>query len=224
MIVLALDTSFDACSAAILSDDAILWAKQKIIGKGHAEILPPMVALGLKSAGVTPQAIDRIGVVIGPGAFAGVRVGLAFARGFAIGLGADVVGISSHEALAASLPAGDGLIATVFDARRGQVYAALHDAALDEMLAPFVAAPGEAAAALSMAAGDSALRMAGSGVPLLAIARPYTADQTGYVDPAALARRVSGKPVSSHPPAPLYLRPPDAAPASRSLFDGLDLP
>ncbi|HBS32174.1 MAG TPA: tRNA (adenosine(37)-N6)-threonylcarbamoyltransferase complex dimerization subunit type 1 TsaB [Parvularcula sp.] len=221
MITLAIDTAFDACSAAILSGGDVLWAEQKIIGKGHSEVLPPMVAAGLRASGVAPKEIARIGVVVGPGAFAGVRVGLAFARAFRLGLKADVAGITSHEALAASLPPGVGLIATVFDARRGQVYAALHDADLRELTAPFVATPSEAAARLSGAACGARLRVAGSGKALVAFGHQFTDEPLQHADPAAIARRAALRAPAGALPAPLYLRPPDAAPSKGSLFDGL---
>lgn len=224
MIVLALDTALDACSAAILSGDDVLWSEQRVIGKGHSEILPPMVAFGRLASGVAPAAIDRIGVVIGPGAFAGVRVGLAFARAFRIGLEADVVGLSTTEALAASLAPCEGLTAIVFDARRGQVYAALYDEGLNELLAPFVAAPSDAALALAATASGRPMRLAGSGAGLLALDRPHTVDQMLYADPAAIARRAAAKPWSPAPPQPLYLRPPDAAPGAPTLFAGLEPP
>ena len=224
MIVLALDTAFEACSAAILSGDAVPWSEQRIIGKGHSEVLPPMIAGGLRSAGVAPREIDRIAVVVGPGAFAGVRVGLSFARAFRLGLNADIVGVSSNEALAASLARGDAMIAAVFDARRGQVYAALHGAGLSEIVAPFVARPASAAARLSEAAAGAPLRLAGSGAGLLALDRPHTVEAALHICPVALARLAAGKSRSPAPPAPLYLRPPDAAPAAPSLFAGLDPP
>lgn len=224
MIVLALDTAFEACSAAILSGDDVLWSARRIIGKGHSEVLPPMVAMGLRASGVAPAAVDRLGVVIGPGAFAGVRVGLAFARAFRIGLNADVVGLSTAEALAASLAPCEGLTAIVFDARRGQVYAALYDAALNELLAPFVAAPSETALALAATAPGEPMRLAGSGAGLLSLDRPHTVDQSLYADPAAIARRAAAKPRSPAPPQPLYLRPPDAAPGAAALFAGLEPP
>ena len=224
MIVLALDTAFEACSAAILSGDYVLWTEQKIIGKGHSEVLPPMIADGLRAAGVAPRDVDRIGVVVGPGAFAGVRVGLAFARSFRLGLKADVAGVASNEALAASLAPGAALIAAVFDARRGQVYAALYGADLAEIIGPFVAGPEEASARISAAATAAPLRLAGSGAGLLRLDRPYTVDSSIHIDPVALARRAATAPASPAPPGPLYLRPPDAAPAAASLFSGLDLP
>jgi tRNA threonylcarbamoyladenosine biosynthesis protein TsaB len=220
MIVLAFDTAFDACSAAILRGDDVLWAERKIIGKGHSEALPPMVASGLSAARVTPAAIDRIGVVIGPGAFAGVRVGVAFARAFPLGLKADVVGVSSTQALAATLAPPAGPTAIVFDARRGQVYAALYDASLKELVPPFVASPEEAARKLSEAAGVPTLRLAGSGAGLLALASAAVIDAALYADPVAIARRARTLAPASAPPVPLYLRPPDAAPAAACLFAG----
>jgi tRNA threonylcarbamoyladenosine biosynthesis protein TsaB len=221
MITLAIDTAFDACSAAILSGGDILWTEQRIIGKGHSEVLPPMIAAGLRAAKVEPKTISRISVVIGPGAFAGVRVGLAFARAFRLGLEADVIGVTSHEALAASLPPGADLIATVFDARRGQVYAALHDAGLNELIAPFVATPEAASARLTDAAGGAPMRAAGSGKALVALDRPPAEEELLYADPAAIARRGAMRAPSAALPVPLYLRPPDAAPSKGSLFDGL---
>ncbi|MFN0024213.1 MAG: tRNA (adenosine(37)-N6)-threonylcarbamoyltransferase complex dimerization subunit type 1 TsaB [Parvularculaceae bacterium] len=224
MLILSIDTAFDACSAAITDGIAVLWMDQKIIGRGHSEILPPMVAGGFGIAGVGARDLGRIGVVIGPGAFAGVRVGLAFARALRIGLKAEVVGVSSNEALAASMALGPEFLAPVFDARRGQVYAALYDAALNECLAPFVAAPAEASARIAAAAGAGRLTLAGSGAALMTLDRPYTVDPVMHADPVALARRAGQKPASLTLPAPLYLRPPDAAPARASLFAGFGGP
>lgn len=221
MIVLAFDTAFDACSAAILRGDDVLWAERRIIGKGHSEALPPMVASGLAAASVTPAAIDRIGVVIGPGAFAGVRVGLAFARAFRIGLNADIVGVSSTHALAASLAPHAGPTAIVFDARRGQVYAALYDAALTEVVPPFVARPSEATAKILDAAAPGPLRLAGSGAPLVIHGHRAMVDPALHADPVAIARLARATPPSAAAPAPLYLRPPDAAPAAASPLAGL---
>ncbi len=222
MITLAIDTALDACSAALVSGADVLWSEQRIIGKGHSEVLPPMVAAGLRTSGVRPVDIDRIGVVIGPGAFAGVRVGLAFARAFRIGLKADVAGVSSTEALAASLAPHDGATAIVFDARRGQVYAALYGDDFREILPPFVAAPEEAAARLAAGAEGRNLRLAGSGAVFVNPDHPYTVDAALWADPAAIAPLAAARRAVAALPQPLYLRPPDAAPAAASLFSGPD--
>lgn len=218
MRTLAIDTSFEACSAAILDGDRIAWTKTEIIGRGHSEVLPVMVADGLAATGFRVGDLDRVGVVIGPGAFAGVRVGLAFARGLCLGTGVRAVGVSSLKALAASVASGD-LIATAFDARRGQVYAALYGKLLRELIVPFVAAPEEAAARLSAGAGEK-FTLAGSGAALLAphFERPVDRSATAHIDPVALARLAASAALSNSPPEPLYLRPPDAAPSDGGLF------
>lgn len=222
MKVLAIDTSFEACSAAIVDDGDVAWAETKVIGRGHSEILPVMVAEGLATAGIAVRDLDRIGVVIGPGTFAGIRVGLAFARGLCLGTGVRAVGVTSLKALAAGCEPHE-FIAPIFDARRGQVYAALHDRSLRELIEPFVASPADAAWRLSGGAASS-LTLAGSGAALVAphLGAAFAISATTTIDPAALARLAAAAPAPSSPPSPLYLRPPDAAPSRGSLFGDLE--
>jgi tRNA threonylcarbamoyladenosine biosynthesis protein TsaB len=221
MRVLAIDTAFDACSAAILDNGRVMWTESRAIGRGHAEVLPAMVAEGLRAAGAAAFDIDRVGVVIGPGAFAGLRVGLAFARGFCIGTRARAVGISSTKALAASAAARAPALAAAFDARRGEIYAALYLPDLEEQIAPFVAPP--EAAARRIAALEERPILAGSGAPLLAPFLPSASldSRLASIDPAAVARLAAAADEPIDPPAPLYLRPPDTAPSAASLFDGV---
>lgn len=218
MKILAIDTSFDACSAAIVCDGTATWSERRIIGKGHSEILPPMIADGLAATGCSAADFDRIGVVIGPGAFAGIRVGLAFARAFRLGATAVVIGVSSLEALAASVKERRA-IAPVFDARRGQVYAALYDASLEPLIEPFVAAPHAAAARLNERAVEFAAL--GSGAALVA---PHLIEGVAildhrHIDPACVALIAARRAPGGTPPLPLYLRPPDAAPSRGSIFN-----
>lgn len=224
MRVLAIDTSFEACSAAILDGETVLWRDQRMIGRGHAEVLPVMVAAGLAATALRISDFDRIGVVIGPGAFAGVRVGLAFARALCLGMKAKAVGVTSLKALAASIDR-RGLVAPAFDARRGQVYAALYDASLRELIEPFVAAPAEAARRLA-AGADNSLTLAGSGAALIAphLSVPFGMSPVLHIDPVAAARLAMSADLPSAPPSPLYLRPPDAAPSAGGLFDRLSEP
>lgn len=222
MRILSIDTSFEACSAAIVDGGHVAWAETRMIGRGHAEVLPVMAAEGLRTAGIAVRDLDRIGVVVGPGAFAGVRVGLAFARGLCLGTGVRAVGVTSLKALAASAEPRT-LIAPVFDARRGQVYAALYDRSLRGLIEPFVASPADAARRLSEGAASS-LTLAGSGAPLIAphLGAAFAISATTTIDPAALARLVAAAPAPTSPPTPLYLRPPDAAPSRGSLFGDLE--
>lgn len=218
MKLLAIDTCFDACSAAIAVDGEIAWSERRLIGKGHSEVLPVMVAQAFADTGLSAHDLDRVGVVIGPGAFAGVRVGLAFARGLVLGTKARAIGVTSTLALAESVKF-SGVLGVAFDARRGQVYAAAYDQSLAELIAPFVASPVVAAARLGALSTDG-LTLAGSGAALVAphVSSAHSSGEDTLIDPAALARLCEAAPSTDASPAPLYLRPPDAAPSSGSLF------
>jgi tRNA threonylcarbamoyladenosine biosynthesis protein TsaB len=215
MRVLSIDTSFETCSAAMIDDGDILWTATALIGRGHAEVLPVMVAEGLCATKLKVADVDRIGVVIGPGAFAGIRVGLAFARALRLGTAAVAIGVTSLEALAASVDDA-GRVAPVFDARRGQVYAALFAADRRQLVAPFVAPPAEAALRI----GAAAATLAGSGAALVAphLDRRVPISSVREIDPVAVARLAMNAETPAAPPAPLYLRPPDAIPSAQSGF------
>ena len=124
MRVLIVDTALGACSAAVVEDGRLLGLRTELMTKGHQERLAGMARDAVADAGGGFGALDRIGVTVGPGSFTGLRVGLAFAQGLGAALSRPVVGVSTLNALAASVEAG-GLVAAVIDARRGQVYARL---------------------------------------------------------------------------------------------------
>jgi tRNA threonylcarbamoyladenosine biosynthesis protein TsaB len=222
MLVLGIDTALKSCSAAVLKDGAVLAGKGLALEKGHAEHLAPVVAAVLAAAGVSAQELDRVGVVVGPGGFAGVRVGLAFARGLALGTGIKVIGVTSLAALAAGVAAPRSLVASIVDARRGQVYAALYEGAGSVRVAPFVAAPAEALFRLIEAAEAVPVALVGDGAGLLAAHQGFTASGADTeIDAKIVARLAAEASEPAHPPAPLYLRPPDAKPGAPSLFEGL---
>jgi len=86
MLVLAIDTALDACSAALIDadDDRVLASESREIGRGHAEHLLPIIDGVMKKAGVKFNDVDRFAVTVGPGSFTGLRVGLSAARGFGL--------------------------------------------------------------------------------------------------------------------------------------------
>ncbi|MEX0644918.1 MAG: tRNA (adenosine(37)-N6)-threonylcarbamoyltransferase complex dimerization subunit type 1 TsaB [Parvularculaceae bacterium] len=223
MLVLGVDSALKSCSAAILKDGAVLAERALFLEKGHAELLAPMVAEVLAEARVAARDLDRIGVVIGPGGFAGVRVGLAFARGLALGTRIKVVGVTSLAALAAGVTApARGLVAPIIDARRAQVYAALYGQDGSIRLPPFVASPEEAAARLVAAAAAEPVVLVGDGAVLIAPSPTFVVPGGGSrIDAKVVARLAAHAAEPSAPPSPLYLRPPDAKPGKRSLFEGL---
>jgi len=216
MLVMGLDTALQRCSVAILRDGAVVGDQSAGMERGHAEHLAPMAAKALDEAGVKIADLDRIGVVIGPGGFTGVRIALAFARGLAIGTNIEIVGVTSLLALAANADdAGPGdLIAPVIDARRGQVYAALYDGNGQRLVEPFVTEPEKALEILAVEAKAAPVATIGSGAPLLPSPPAEWRQSAGFgeIDAKAVAALAAAAPAPAGPPSPLYLRPPDAKP------------
>jgi len=224
MLVMGLDTALQRCSVAILRHGEAVGDQSEDMARGHAEYLAPMAAAALAEAAVKVADLDRIGVVVGPGGFTGVRVGLSFARGLAIGTDIPVIGVTSLAALAANhedAPEG-ALVAPVIDARRSQVYGALYEKPGRPLLAPFVANPEQALDLLTQKASNRHVVAIGSGAGLLSQmpAGWRRSEASDQIDAKIVARLASHAPVPDGPPAPLYLRAPDAKPPKPGLFDG----
>ena len=103
MLILAIDTSLKHCSVAIESDGEIIFHRSEAAANKQAELLPLMITDALKQSTIDRKSIEKIAVTIGPGSFTGVRVGLAFAKGLAISIGCELVGITSFEAFIQSV-------------------------------------------------------------------------------------------------------------------------
>jgi tRNA threonylcarbamoyladenosine biosynthesis protein TsaB len=218
MRVLIVDTALGACTACVVEDGRVLGLRFELMTKGHQEQLAGMARDAVADAGGGFDALDRIGVTVGPGSFTGLRVGMAFAQGLGAALDRPVVGVSTLDALAASIePA--GLVAAVIDARRGQVYARLFrdGVALDEAEALSLET---ATDRILTAAAGAIPTLVGSGALLLSETFP---DQFSDVvmkplpapTPEALARLTAAADPATALPRPLYLRAPDATPPSR---------
>jgi len=95
MRILGLDTTGPHCSVALVDTAKVLAYKSEKIGRGHAERLAPMVQEVLAEAGLSAKDVDKLAVCTGPGSFTGLRVALAFAKGFALPRKLPVVGLPS---------------------------------------------------------------------------------------------------------------------------------
>jgi tRNA threonylcarbamoyl adenosine modification protein YeaZ len=218
MIVLAIDTAGAACATAVYDSDQdrLLSEVSEVIGKGHAEKLMAMVDEALGKANATLPDIHRIAVTIGPGSFTGIRVGLAAARGFALALGIDVVGISTLSVIAAAhreehgIVDGQGEVLAAMDAKRDEVYAQRFGAAGEPMDAPALVSVSDF---LQMASGLGGV--AGSARHLLPQGhKDLLPEEESAMDrfPIEHVARLGATAEVAGKPKPLYLRGPDAKP------------
>jgi tRNA threonylcarbamoyladenosine biosynthesis protein TsaB len=122
MRVLALDTSTEACSVALLTNAGII-SRFDEVGRAHAERILSMVDAVLREAQLRLVDLDGIAAGVGPGAFTGVRISVAVAQGLAFGAGLPVVPVTTLEALALqAIQKGARHVLACLDARMGEVY------------------------------------------------------------------------------------------------------
>jgi tRNA threonylcarbamoyladenosine biosynthesis protein TsaB len=218
MLILAIDTALDACSAAVLDTDAskIVAQESQPMKRGHAEALMPLIARVMKASSVAFASLDRIAVTTGPGSFTGLRVGLSAARGIALAAGKPVVGLTTLTAYAAPIVTENGPhpIISAIDARHDHVYFQVVGGDGSSLIRPQVAPIAEALAASKFGAPH----LVGNAANILAERWPADAPPPFRIDPQA-APDIAwvawlGAAVSPEmaPARPYYLRAPDAKP------------
>lgn len=145
MKILALDTSTELCSAALLVGTETR-ERAVLAGNRHSELLLPMVRELLAEAGMGLADLDGLAFGQGPGSFTGLRIGCGVVQGLAFGADRPVVAVGSLEALAFGVDA-EAVLACI-DARMHEVYVAAYrrvSGGVSEVLAPQVLAPGAVA-------------------------------------------------------------------------------
>ena len=194
-ISLAIDTSTSRTSVAVVDQGAILWHGYRDGATSHGHSLPSLVATALQSA----PHIEQVVVGMGPGPFTGLRVGIAFARTFALARVIPVIGICSLDAIAALVrEKNEFLIAT--DARRKEVYWAQYRFGV-RVEGPHVDLPSVVATLGFPIFGEGAVKYG--------IAET---DEEQFPDPLALV--ALSVDTEHHIEEPLYIRRPDAVPTS----------
>jgi tRNA threonylcarbamoyladenosine biosynthesis protein TsaB len=225
MRVLAIDCALDACAAAVFDSDAgtIVASETRIMARGHAEALMPLIARVMDEAEIEFRNLGRIAVTVGPGSFTGLRVGISAARGIALAARKPAIGLTTLAGLAAPHIAEDHTtpVVAAIDARHDHVYMQVFGPGGRTLLAPRIVPLREAARAATAGpariVGSAAALVIGSwprGAPL-----PALVDQRAAPDIAWVARLGAAASEAEGPPKPLYLRAPDAQPqvASRLL-------
>jgi tRNA threonylcarbamoyladenosine biosynthesis protein TsaB len=222
MIVLALETATSDGSVALARDGAVVASARGDGAKPHATRLPGDALALLGGAGLSLGDVDLFAVCLGPGAFTGLRVGIAAAQGLAFATGRPVVGVSALDALGVAALDGapaESVAGVWMDAARHEVFAVRYRADTRHLFGvsaigePVSARPADVAASwagqpVGTWIGDGALR--------------YRDDLTGgvIIDPtpplAPLVARLghlagaAGQSGAPHALRPIYVRPSDA--------------
>jgi tRNA threonylcarbamoyladenosine biosynthesis protein TsaB len=140
MKLLAVDTATHACSVALLMGETLI-VRYEEPGRGHSELILPMVDAVLKEGALELGALDCIAVGRGPGAFTGVRIAISVAQGLAFGAGLRIVPVSDLAAVAqraAHVPELKRVVACM-DARMGEVYWAEFEVSADGLVSSHAA-------------------------------------------------------------------------------------
>lgn len=200
--ILAIETATEACSIALFEGGKLIAHDHRSIGRGHAEMLVPMIA-GLPEKG----RADRILVSLGPGSFTGVRIGIASARALGVAWNSEVLGYPTLALIAAMAQAeSDEAVSVCMTGGHGEWFV--------QDFAPGAVAQGPMASLTPAAAAKRSVheRIAGTKAADLAALH----DRAGYEartllpdarNVMALAERHFARDLT-----PIYGRPPDAKP------------
>ena len=211
-MLLAIDTSAGTSVAVVDREGGVLSESTTVDTMRHAEVIGEMIRDALAQASVAPAQLSGVAAGMGPGPFTGLRVGIAAAKAFALGIGKPVVPIVSHDAVALERysTGHTGPLLVVTDARRRELYWSTY-AGIDEFGIPLrssgpgLSKPDDVPTSDSQSgrlprfdAGSVSAGMLGLlAESLYAHDRPFAEDQPLYlrspdVTPSAGPKRVTG--------------------------------
>ncbi len=159
MILLAIETASRVCSVALAHDGAIIGTRHSYAPNAHSAILTQFISELLTSAGIEPPALDAVAISMGPGSYTGLRIGVATAKGLCYAIGKPMIAVPTLLGMAKGMQdagckmqytplllevkglgdevqsQGDAvLLCPMLDARRMEVYCAVYDNNLAEVI------------------------------------------------------------------------------------------
>ena len=225
MIVLGLESSGEVGGAAVVRDQVLLDEQIQDLRMAHASKLLGLVDRVLKASDVSPQALDAVGVSVGPGSFTGLRIGLATAKGLALALGLPVGPVPTLDALAYGVRHAEHLVLAATDAKRDEFYYCFYRFSEGEISwrSPFRVSPAHDVVrhAVELRHDDEALAVVGTGASPVTETFPRSArqwvrapsDVSKHPMPSSVARLAPGcmvRGMELDALEPLYLRKSDA--------------
>ena len=218
--ILSIDTVFGACAVGVIAGDRHV-ARVEPMQRGQAERLMPMILETVRAGGLILQNLDLIVVNVGPGSFTGVRVGIATARGIALGLSVPVQGVCATDALYETARLAGKIdpahpVRVTIDSQRGDFFVADYRGADD------VPIPSSDVRILADVQSHSVQVMSED----LILLPPDRAEEDGPIYPFVLAR-LGGRLYAEGPDSlrgraePLYLRDADISVSKQHVYTRL---
>jgi tRNA threonylcarbamoyladenosine biosynthesis protein TsaB len=161
MILLAVETGGRRGGAAVFEDGRLVGVRRLSTERRRASELAAAVDALFRELDRRPAEVGVVAVSIGPGSFTGLRIGVTFAKTFALATGAKAVAVPSLEVIAHNAPAAADAVAVVLDAKRGQVFTGLFGRTDGAARGPGEVRPDSAASSEGGARSDG-----GPGIPV----------------------------------------------------------
>lgn len=133
MKILVADTSSSVCSVGVFENDVLINKNELDNGKTHSENFMPLVEKTLNEAEMKLDDIEYLAVVVGPGSFTGIRIGVASCKAMAEIKELKVVPVYSLDSLAANEVGNGNVICSMIDARNNQVYCGIYDNKINKL-------------------------------------------------------------------------------------------
>lgn len=133
-LILSIETATTNCSVSLSKNGKTIVLKEDYDkGYSHAERLHVYIDDILKEAKVEAKDLDAISISKGPGSYTGLRIGVSSAKGLCYALDKPLISIYTLEALAHQVKCSDGVIVSMLDARRMEVYSAIFDSSYNQI-------------------------------------------------------------------------------------------
>ena len=206
-LILAVDTSQKACSVSLCRGDQTLAARSEMLERGHAERLIPMIDEIVSEQNISYRDIERLAVITGPGAYTGVRIGVATVRGLALVEKIPCLGFTALEIALAEDKVGDGTFLSTVAGRGDTLFAQRFTKSSGKVV------PLDQARSITLdeARSFEVDEIIGSGRVQLGLDDEITMDHMPNCN--ALAQMALSGRFEDHPAEPTYFRAADALPA-----------